>query len=103
MADQAKVSKSPERLTALKAGGASTVIVTTSKAVRLGEPSSRTRTITEFVSGAVTVAVDQVKMPVAGSNTAPSGPPGSRLKVRFCGGVSESLAVATNVRVWPRW
>ena len=65
----------------------------------LGLPSSMTRTTIIFVLGPCASVGDQVNKPLTGSMLAPAGAPGSRLKLRFCVGKSESDALMVKLTV----
>src|SRR5437588_2683190 len=65
-----------------------------------GAPSSVTRTVIRLVPGVWAGVGRQEKRPLDGLIDAPEGAPGSRLKVRFCGGASLSVAVILSSNNW---
>ena len=69
-------------------------------AVKLGEPSSVTRTVIRLVLGPCASLGVQVKIPLVGLMTAPAGAL-LRLKVRICAGASMSDAALVKASVAP--
>src|SRR5437588_6068927 len=65
-----------------------------------GTPSSVTRTVIRLVPGVWAGVGRQENRPSAGLIAAPEGAPGSRLKVRFCGGASSSDAATLSSNNW---
>src|SRR4029079_7379184 len=75
-----------------------TTIVIVSESVNEPGPLSVTRIVTTLVVGPWFSVGVHVKRPVAGLIEAPAGAPGSRVKVRVCGGKSVSVAIAVKER-----
>src|SRR5882672_1330616 len=70
-------------------------------ALRLGVPSSVTRTVMILVLGLCSAEGDQVNKPFAGSMAAPAGALVPRLKVRVLAGRSTSLAELVTINSTP--
>src|SRR5262245_27000620 len=101
MVGQASVSWLPERLTALKRGGPSTITVTNSESLKAGVPLSVTRTVSVFVLGAGRPTVDHVNKPLVALMVAPFGAPEPRLYDNAWAGVSASVAFAVKLTICP--
>src|SRR3954470_17678199 len=71
--------------------------------LRLGEPSSVTRTVIKLVVFTSASDVDTVSRPVTALIVAVAGAPGSRLKARLFAGRSGSVAEFETVSVAPAW
>src|SRR5262245_30955942 len=65
-----------------------------------GTPSSVTRMVMRLVPGVCAAVGRQENRPLAELIVAPVGAPGSRLKIRACGGASASIADAVNTNNW---
>src|SRR5712691_5214281 len=87
----------PMRLRLARNAGRTTTLKTPAADAE-GMPSSVTRRSIELVPTSESAGV-QAKRPFAGSMCAAGGAPGSRLKVIFCAGRSESEATAVKVSV----
>src|SRR6266536_3004505 len=82
-------------------GGDTTMILNVLAALSWGTPSSKTRMVTELVPDGWLLGTDQEKTPVIESTVAPTGAPGSRLKVSTLVGKSASVAEFVSVNCDP--
>src|SRR5260370_540304 len=103
MALQERWTVFPETATVLNMGRGRTATRKLLKSLSGGWPLSVTRTVMLFVEPANVSSGVHVKTPVDGFMPAPVGAPGSRLKVRVLGWISESVACLVRVRVLSTW
>src|SRR2546423_736374 len=78
-----------------------TVMEMVSNALFGGDPLSVTRMLTEYTPGPSVSSGVHANTPVTASTAAAAGTPGSRLNVKVCAGISESVAELVNRKRLP--